>query len=131
VALDDLPVVKEVGAELGVAGTNEIGCRILSLDRALIIAVKNSRTYQTRKETLYIQALSLALTRHKYTPIFSGGASAVWQRSSQEGVDGMVEQQSVETKGNVGMDMLMSTGARLATDFTMDFQRFFLGGPGR
>lgn len=130
VALDDLPVVGKVEAELGASGTNEIGCRILPLERALAIAVKNSRTYQTRKENLYIEALSLALTRHRYTPIFGGGASALWKRSAQEGVDGMVEKQSAEVQGNVGLDLLMSTGARLATDFTMDFQRFFLGGPG-
>ncbi len=130
VALNDLPVVEKIDEVLGPTGTNEISCRILPLSRALKIAVKNSRTYQTRKETLYIEALSLSLVRHRYTPIFSGGGSAYWKRSAEDGVDGLVENQSVETSGNVGMDMLMSTGAKLATDFTVDFQRFFLGGPG-
>ncbi len=129
VALNDLPLVETIDVTLGSTSTNELGCRILPLSRALKIAVKNSRTYQNRKETLYLQALSLALTRHRYTPIFGGGASAFWRRSARDSVDGLVEVQSADTSGNLGMDMLMSTGAKLATDFSIDFQRFFLGGP--
>lgn len=129
VPLNDLPVVETIDKTLGATSTNELGSRILPLSRALKIAVKNSRTYQNRKETLYLQALSLALTRHRYTPIFGGGASAFWRRSARDSVDGVVEVQSADTSANLGMDMLMSTGAKLATDFSLDFQRFFLGGP--
>lgn len=130
VQLNDLPSVEKIDEVLGTASTNEIGCKILPLDRALKIAVKNSRTYQSRKEDLYIQALSLSLIRHQYTPIFHSEASAAWARSAQDSVDGIVEQQNSDVNGDIGVNMLMSTGAKLATDFTMDFQHFFVGGPG-
>ncbi len=56
----------------------------LSLESALQLAVSNSRTYQNRKENLYLAALSLTLDRHRYTPIFSAGASADYGRSTSD-----------------------------------------------
>lgn len=66
---------KKEGADefLGPNGS-EAGTPMLSLERALHIAVLNSRTYQNRKESLYLVFLGLTLDRHDYTPIFSGGA---------------------------------------------------------
>lgn len=45
---------------------------LLTLERALEIAVFHSRDYQNRKESLYLEALNLSLDRHRFTPIFSG-----------------------------------------------------------
>jgi outer membrane protein TolC len=94
------------------------------LDKALEIAVKNSRNYQTRKETLYLEALNLSLARHRLTPIFSSTESL----QVKDGVDKLVEP-TLSGQGNIGMDVLLRTGARLATDFTADFLRFIVGDP--
>ncbi len=73
--LADLPVVTEEDPALG-SEQRELGASIVPLEQALQIAVRKNRTYQTRKESLYLQALALMLERHQYSPIFSGGASS-------------------------------------------------------
>ena len=76
VDLADYPVVEEEEEFLGDTGAEEVGAAILSLEDALAMAFRNSRTYQNQKENLYLQALSLTLDRHQYTPRFFGGADA-------------------------------------------------------
>jgi len=71
-ALDGLPTATEESIFLGEASKGEIGAHIISLEKALELAVKHNRTYQTQKESLYLEALSLTLERHQFTPIFSG-----------------------------------------------------------
>lgn len=70
--LEGLPEREADEEFLGGDIAGEAGFQVLSLERALEIAVKNSRTYQNRKESVYLQALALTLDRHRYTPIFSG-----------------------------------------------------------
>lgn len=60
---------------LGPDGGGEHGAAVLSLEQALRIAVQNSRAYQSRKESLYLEFLGLTLERHNYSPIFSSSAS--------------------------------------------------------
>jgi outer membrane protein TolC len=135
VALANLPMLTEVDIALGREGEAERGARIISLEKALELAVKNSRTYQNRKESLYLDALSLTLTRHRYAPIFSGGARSDYNGSRnvdsnvRTGIDTLVEEHRATGSGNVGMDVLLRSGARLATDFTVDFTRFLTGDP--
>lgn len=73
--LADLPVNDVIDPALGETGQDDSGATVISLEQALSLAVTNSRTYQNRKEALYLEALSLSLERHRYTPIFSGGVS--------------------------------------------------------
>jgi len=73
--LADLPVNDVIDPALGETGQDESGATVISLEDALSLAVTNSRAYQNRKEALYLEALTLTLERHRYTPIFSGGAS--------------------------------------------------------
>ena len=80
--LDHLPVTHDAEPALGENVLPEAGAHVLSLEQALALAVNNSRTYQNRKESLYLQALSLTLDRHRYTPIFSGGAGGEYARST-------------------------------------------------
>ena len=72
--LDDLPVIKDVAPFLGEAAQNEQGAHVVSLEKALDLAVKHNRDYQNQRESLYLSALSLTQSRHKYKPIFSGSA---------------------------------------------------------
>ena len=69
---------------LAEAGTAEAGAQIISLEDALRIAVTHSRTYQNQKELLYLQALSLTLDRHQFSPIFAAAGSAQYNRSTTD-----------------------------------------------
>lgn len=69
---------------LAEAGTAEAGAQIISLEDALRIAVTHSRTYQNQKELLYLQALSLTLDRHQFSPIFAASSSAQYNRSTTD-----------------------------------------------
>lgn len=82
--LEGLPANSEIDPALGPQGESERDAQILSLEQALNIAVRNSRAYQNRKESLYLQALSLTLERHRYTPIFSGSLSGDYVHSTRD-----------------------------------------------
>lgn len=133
---ESLPVLTNSDASLGPAGEAERGARILSLDKALEIAVKNSRNYQNRKEILYLEALDLTLARYRFTPIFSTGVRTDYkgartvENDVKTGVDKLVEDHRWTGHSGVGMDMLLRSGAQIVTDFTVDFTRFLSGNPG-
>jgi outer membrane protein TolC len=134
ISLADLPLNTNLDETLGTEAEKEIGARILPLDKALEIAVKNGRTYQDRKESLYLEALNLTLTRHKYTPIFTATAEAKYSgtRTPEEvvnGVDRVIEAQQVNGDGTAGMSMLLRSGGKITTDFVADFLRFVVGDP--
>ena len=82
--LDGLPVSSETDDFMGEDGAFEVGATIISLEDALRIAVNHNRTYQNQKELLYLQALSLTLDRHRYTPIFSARGSAEYNRTTTD-----------------------------------------------
>ena len=82
--LTGLPVVTEASEDLGESGSVEVGAPIIDLEKALEIAVKRNRQYQSRKEALYLEALSLTLDRHQYTPIFSSSAATAVNRSTTD-----------------------------------------------
>lgn len=82
--LTELPSLAEADEFLGEAGAAEVGAQVISLEKALHIAVTHNRTYQTQKELLYLQALQLTLQRHRFDPIFSAGASGSYNRSTTD-----------------------------------------------
>ena len=130
---DSLPKVEEAEEFLGDGGASEVGAYRISLEKALELAVKHNRSYQNRKELVYLDALNLTLARYRFAPIFFGGASADYSGSIEEvttGVDGILENQtshSASVRGNAGFDKLLKSGARIGTDFTIDFARFITG----
>ena len=93
---------------------------IMSVTKALEIAIRNSRDYQRRKEDLYLAALDLTLERHQWTPIFSAMLSGEWQR-----VDG--EESWVGTS-DFGISQLLASGATLTLDLGSVFLRKITGG---
>ena len=109
----------------------EKGARIISLEQALDLAVKFSRTYQNEKEKVFLDALTLSLERHRYTPIFSTGASIADERTRTEIDNGITVTTShghdLSVGPNAGVDMLLRTGGKISADFTYDFLRFFSG----
>ena len=132
IALGSLPVVTNVVDFLGPDGEGERGARILRLEDALNIAIHHSRSYQSRKEQLYLSALSLTLARHQFTPLFSAGGNAAYNVTATESAtlsDHFVEDRNVSANSSVGADWLIRDVGRITTAFTADFLRFVSGDP--
>lgn len=145
VVLDHLPLAKTMAEFLGSDAATEVGARILSLEEALKIAVQHNRTYQSRKEQLYIGALGLSLARHQFTPLLSGQASARIAGQTEQAVDvvvdpitqqpktllsdNLVEQQNIGADGGINASWLIRDIGRLTTSFSTDFLRFITGDP--
>ena len=130
--LDHLPVVTMVVDYLGPDGESERGAKILRLEDALDLAIHHSRSYQSRKEGLYLSALSLNLSRHQFTPIFSGNGSGSYNVTANETPvlsDHFVESREVSANGAVGESWLIRDLGRITTAFTTDFLRFVTGDP--
>jgi outer membrane protein TolC len=132
VSLEGLPIATEVEEALGKDGESERGAGIISLEKALDIAVHNSRTYQSAKEQLYLQGLSLTLARHEYTPIFFGRGNALYGVNAVNETslsDNVVEQRQVSGSATTGFDWLLKTGGRLSAAVTTDFLHYLSGSP--
>lgn len=85
--LTHLPMATIAEPALGESEATAVEAYVLSLEDALALAVHNSRTYQNRKESLYLEALALTLDRHRYTPIFSGGLAGEYSRTTANVVE--------------------------------------------
>lgn len=149
VDLGTLSEALEPGEYLGDQGKAEQGARVLPLTRALEIAATVGNETLFRKEALYMEALSLSLSRNRYRPLFAGNLSASYQTRSISadkvtvGVDAvtgqprvfvekdsaLVEQSLVQPRGSVNGSVLLASGARLTAAFTTDFLRFLTGDP--
>ncbi|HHY85675.1 MAG TPA: TolC family protein [Verrucomicrobia bacterium] len=143
--LESLPVVTNAVEFLGADAEKEIGARVLSLEEALKIAVRHNRVFQSRKEQLYLSALSLTLARHQFTPIFSGRGSARVAGQTEQALsvvidpdtgeptvelsDNLVEQRRVSANGSLDVSWLMRDVGRITASFTTDFLRFITGDP--
>jgi outer membrane protein TolC len=143
ISLEGFPVVTNVPEFLGPDGGNESNACQLRLEDALALAVKHSRAYQTRKEQLYLSALSLTLARHQFAPIFSANGNANYVVQTEQAVtvgideitgepkvivsDNLVEQQRVSGVGTIGASWLIRDVGRITTAFTADFVRFVTG----
>ena len=144
-SLEGLPTSPEPPDFLGVEGQVEKDAPILTLEKTLDIAVRNSRIYQSRKEQVYLQALSLTLARHQFAPLFSAEGSAAYAVNTTEvqgfepdpvtgeprpvTSDQLVERSSIEGNGRVNASWLIRDVGRISAAFTKDFFRFLSGDP--
>lgn len=108
--LAGLPRVTQDESALGDASGDRSEAALLSLEQALHLAVSNSRTYQNRKESLYLAALSLTLDRHRYTPIFSGGLGTDYGRSTSNITESTDLSKSLAAAGILIDDLEALTG---------------------
>jgi outer membrane protein TolC len=110
--------------------------RILSLSDTLALAMANSRSYQTRKESLFIQALTLTETQKNFnwdTRASDFTASTESVQSPVYATNGNVTGSTRETFGEkgvsgdlaVGVARTLVTGAKLSLGFTREFVRSF------
>lgn len=145
VLLDNLPIVSAGEEAFGPEAEVEKGARILSLEKALEIAVFHSRAYQLRKEQVFLEALQLSLARHQFAPIFTGRGRTDYQVNTAQGQDiiidpitmeprvllsdDLVEQHRTTGGGSLGANWFLKTGALLSMAFTSDFLRYLTGDP--
>ncbi|MCX8064097.1 MAG: TolC family protein [Candidatus Hydrogenedentes bacterium] len=79
----DLPEYIESDPAFGLGGEPEKFYSI-SLEKALEIAINKNREYLTKKESVYLSALSLSLERYYYGPIFTSKHSATVTQKATE-----------------------------------------------
>ncbi len=124
---------------LGADGEQEVGAHVVNLEQALDLAVKHNRSYQSRKEQLYLSGLALTLARHQFAPLFSSSAEVDYavQRSDKidqlTGLpllnDSLVEEAKVTAGGTIGASWLLRDVGRITAAFTADAIRFVTGDP--
>ncbi len=94
---------------------------LLSLSDALAIAMANSRSYQTRKEGLYIQALNLTEVQKDFNWNYQASAKA--DSSMTIDKDGTTEtfgENGVNANVAAGVSRLFATGARVSLGFSQN-----------
>lgn len=94
--------------------------KLLTLEDALKMATENSRSFQLRKEQLYLSGLSLSSERYRFAlqPSASSTAELSKTATAEEGTLG----------SRVGLDKLMRTGGRLSATLANDILRFYSRG---
>jgi outer membrane protein TolC len=143
ISLEGLPLATNVHGFLGADGERERGASILRLEDALRLGITYSRAYQSRKEQLYLSALSLTLARHQFAPLFSAGGDGSYGVSTEQFdkieidpitgepvvSDVIVEQHRVDASGSVGASWLIRDVGRITTAATADFLKLITGDP--
>jgi outer membrane protein TolC len=143
--LTDFPVTTNAPEFLGQYAARESAARVLSLEQALDIAIKQNRAYQLRKEQLYLSALGLTLDRYQFTPIFGARGSAKVIGETQEKIDAIVyttasttnsividrfiEERRVKAEAGIDMGWLVRDVGKITAAFTTDFLRYLTGDP--
>jgi outer membrane protein TolC len=141
--LEALPLASQMNDFLGEAASAETGARVLTLEKALDTGVSHSRTYQSSKEQLYLVGLSLSLSRHQFTPIYSAGGNGAYNVQVSPGsvivtnpVTGVptpttqeVDNRNLQAHTSVGVDWLIRDIGRITAAFTTDFLKFVSGNP--
>jgi outer membrane protein TolC len=143
VSLEAFPVNTNVELFLGPDAERERGANVLTLRDALQLALNSSRTYQSRKEQLYLSAMSVTLTRHQFAPLFSASGRASYEVQTERAVtigideltgqpkpiysDNLVEEHRVTGSGDIGASWLIRDIGRITAAFTTDAVRFITG----
>ena len=98
------------------------GGRTLTLPAALEMAERNNRSYQLQRETLYLQALSLTGTRHKFVWNPSSTVDLGIARQTDGGLRG-------DSDADVSVQKLFQTGASVTATLANDLVLYFDGKP--
>ncbi|PCJ23699.1 MAG: hypothetical protein COA96_11130 [SAR86 cluster bacterium] len=116
---------------------SEVGASIISLNGALNLAFQHSKDYQTQKERLYLEALSLTFDRYRYTPTFSANGRGDYQWDAQDqfvvdmqaltGMERLNTSERVDASTSLGARYLLKSGGAIALNLTNNFTRFLTG----
>ena len=96
------------------------GQRALTIAQALDLAVRNSREYQSAKETLYLTTLSLTGARYAFSPQFFADSTGTLGRDVNGDAFGNVNSQT-------GVSQLLKTGGQLSASLANDILYYFTG----
>jgi outer membrane protein TolC len=97
---------------------------VLNLQQAVEIATKFNRDYQSRKESLYLSALSLTLTRHQYARQWFQTIDGTYLDDKSAGDD-----VTIDGSGGVDQQSLFLDGVLLNVGIAIDWTRFLTGDP--
>ena len=97
------------------------GTNLITLPKALEMAVKNSRDYQLQRETLYLSALTLTGERHKFALKFSN-ASVDLERSRSTGNVNTTKSDAAFT-----LSKALKAGGTLTASLVNDLTMYFDG----
>ena len=101
--------------------------RIVTLAHAVALATSHNRQYQTEKEAVYLEALDLRLIRHEFELQYFGAGFGLYNRSGF--VDG-ISGETLEASGDLGLNLLLATGARIGARITANWGRILTDGIG-
>jgi outer membrane protein TolC len=96
---------------------------MINLAQAVHIATQFNRDYQSKKEALYLAALSLTGIRHQYKMQWFGTFDATYAES-----DG-TENSTVGAGGGVNQNFLLADGIQISTGLAIDWVRYLSGDP--
>lgn len=96
--------------------------RKITLADALDLALKNNRSYQLRKETVYLTALQLTRDRDEFKPHLFGSSSVQGTRDSSGERYGTID-------NRVSASDVLKSGGRVGIAVANDFLRYFTGDP--
>lgn len=101
---------------------------VIPLQEALRVAVVNSRSYQSRKEQLYLTALTLTGERHEFSPQFFANTLASTHREiTRTGA----KDRSGHLTSTAGFEQALLTGGAISAKIANDLVRYFTGDPRR
>lgn len=107
----------------------------INLAQAAAMATANNRDYQTRKETLYLSALDLTLTRHQYALQWFGTVDGGYAKKGANADPGTLpagsreEDVSVSSESGGTFRQILADGTIVSTRLAIDWLRFLTGDP--
>lgn len=97
---------------------------VLSIEEAIDTAIRQSRTYQTEKEQLYLTALTLTGEKYAFSPQFFAGASGSRERFPNG-------ERAETVDGEAGVGQLIKTGTNVSASIATDVLEYLTGDPRR
>ncbi|RKX41840.1 MAG: hypothetical protein DRP64_10790 [Verrucomicrobia bacterium] len=104
----------------------EAAAELFSLADTLAIAIANSRSYQTRKEALFIQALNLTEVQKDFNLNYNASAEAGTTFTTFK--DGSTEtfgDNGLDANASLGVTKLLATGARVSLNFSQNMLNYY------
>ncbi len=99
---------------------------LFSLADTLAIAMVNSRSYQTRKEVLFIQALDLTEVQKDFNLNYNASAEAGTSFTSfKDGTTETFGDNGVDANVGLGVSKLLATGARVSLNFSQNILNYY------
>ena len=95
--------------------------KVLTLQQAVELATKYNREYQSQKESLYLSALDLTLTRHQYAMQWFGTVDAEYLKAAG------VEDNTIGSEAGFNQTLLLGKGIKVGAGLAIDWVRFLSG----